>query len=42
LTVLASPTQPLDGVCEAILQKAVMDAWEKKNTRRVSMMFIAT
>jgi conjugal transfer ATP-binding protein TraC len=30
LTVLASPTQPLDGVCEAILQKAVMDAWEKK------------
>ncbi|MFK3711570.1 type IV secretion system protein TraC [Leclercia adecarboxylata] len=30
LTVLASPTEPLDGVCEAILQKAVMDAWEKK------------
>ncbi|EOT7493667.1 type IV secretion system protein TraC [Enterobacter hormaechei] len=30
LTVLASPTQPLDGVCESILQKAVMDAWEKK------------
>ncbi len=30
VTVLASPTQPLDGVCEAILQKAVMDAWEKK------------
>jgi conjugal transfer ATP-binding protein TraC len=30
LTVLASPTQPLDGVCEAILQKAVMDAWEKR------------
>ena len=30
LTVLASPTEPLDGVCEAILQKAVMDAWERK------------
>jgi len=30
LTVLASPTEPLDGVCEAILQKAVMDAWDKK------------
>ena len=33
LTVLASPTQPLDGVCEAILQKAVMDAWEKKGNK---------
>ncbi|WP_312775339.1 conjugative transfer relaxase/helicase TraI domain-containing protein [Atlantibacter hermannii] len=30
LTVLASPTQPLDAVCEAILQKAVVDAWDKK------------
>lgn len=30
LAVLASPGEPLDAVCEAILQKAVMDAWEKK------------
>lgn len=30
LAVLASPTEPLDAVCEALLQKAVMDAWEKK------------
>ncbi|EHA6073750.1 type IV secretion system protein TraC [Salmonella enterica] len=33
LTVLASPTEPLDVVCEAILQKAVMDAWSKKANR---------
>ncbi|WOZ79941.1 type IV secretion system protein TraC [Kosakonia sacchari] len=30
LTVLASPQEPLDSVCEAILLKAVIYAWEKK------------
>ncbi|EGZ7081695.1 type IV secretion system protein TraC, partial [Cronobacter sakazakii] len=33
LTVLASPTEPLDAVCEAILQKAVMYAWEQQQNR---------
>ena len=33
LTVLASPAEPLDAVCEAILQKAVMYAWEQKGAR---------
>lgn len=30
LAVLASPTAPLDAVFEAILQKAVVDAWDRK------------
>jgi conjugal transfer ATP-binding protein TraC len=33
LAVLASPTEALDAVCEAILQKAVMHAWEMKQNR---------
>ncbi|MBU5687488.1 type IV secretion system protein TraC, partial [Citrobacter sp. S44_ASV_140] len=33
LAVLASPTEPLDVVCEAILKKAVMHAWEQKQNR---------
>lgn len=33
LTVLASPTDPLDAVCEAILQNAVTWAWESKGNR---------
>ncbi|MBN3262959.1 type IV secretion system protein TraC [Pectobacterium brasiliense] len=33
LTVLASPQGTLDDVCEAILQKAVIYAWEKKQTK---------
>lgn len=33
LTVLASPSAPLDAVCEAILQKAVVDAWDRKGNR---------
>ncbi|MEQ9883222.1 type IV secretion system protein TraC [Pectobacterium brasiliense] len=33
LTVLASPNGTLDDVCEAILQKAVIYAWEKKQTK---------
>ncbi len=33
LAVLASPTEALDGVCEAILQKAVTEAWESKGNR---------
>lgn len=33
LTVLASPQEPLDAVCEAILLNAVVDAWERKQQR---------
>ncbi|UXY13572.1 type IV secretion system protein TraC (plasmid) [Kosakonia sp. ML.JS2a] len=33
LTVLASPQEPLDAVCEAILLNAVIDAWERKQQR---------
>lgn len=33
MLVLASPTEQLDAVCSAILQKAVMYAWEQRQNR---------
>lgn len=32
LSVLASPQEKLDSVCEAILQRAVVQAWESRNS----------